>query len=190
MSRNLLQAGSFAGSKSQWDNFSLWLNRTDRPPGNWASPAHLEEVVRYHCTFPILAMRMNWSYAKHLSLFYSWPFSCLFVVWPTKFPPDCLLVSVAIIKSQHKVRSHKVASGARGLSCLELQARSLSFSLLCTLSWPRFNRGWPRAPSDQWTLCEATYNHCKHALRSVRMLHPPQRFNCFHLMGVVAELVV
>ena len=33
-------------------------------------------------------------------------------------PPDCLLVSLAIIKSQHKVRSHKVASGAGGPSCL------------------------------------------------------------------------
>ena len=72
-SRNLLQAGFFAGSKSQWDNFSLWLNQTDRPPGNWASPAHLEIIVRYlnwkidhHCTLQAhLAIRMKRNYAKH-----------------------------------------------------------------------------------------------------------------------------
>ena len=119
-SRNLLQAGFFAGSKSQWDNFSLWLNQTDRPPGNWASPAHLEIIVRYlnwkidhHCTLQAhLAIRMKRNYAKHPH------FICVYF-------PVCLLfglfsppiLSLAIIKS---LQSTELQSGehSSGLSCL------------------------------------------------------------------------
>ena len=122
--RNLLQAGFFAGSKSQWDNFSLWLNQTDRPPGNWASPAHLEIIVRYlnwkiyhHCTLQAhSAIRMKRNYAKHPN-FIHFAVCLLFDLVVKSVPPaHSLPVSLAIIKS---LQSTELQSGEQssGLSC-------------------------------------------------------------------------
>ena len=95
----------------------------------------------------------------------------LFVVWPMKFSCDCLPVSL-IIKSRQSTESQ---SGEHRpgpeLPCSRP-------ALLRTLSWPRFNRGWPRPrpPSDQWTRSGATSlqsPHCKHARPA--LLHPQQK---------------
>ena len=182
--RNLLQAGFFAGSKSQWDNFSLWLNQTDRPPGNWASPAHLEIIVRYlnwkiYSTIALSAIRMMRNYAKHPH-FIHFAVCLLFalvVSSPRPFSPG--------IPGDNKVAAKYGVTKWRAELWPELpcsgpgdSAHYLGLVLIEAAPAPAHHQTSRHGAniSLQTLLCAAFPSE--------------EWFNCLHLMGVVAELVV
>ena len=105
-------------------------------------------------------------------------------------PPDCLLVSS---HRDNKVATKYGGAAKRrtqpGAGAALLQAPSHYLGLVLI-------EAGPGPSSDQWTQSSsiATHSpHCKHAPcpgPGCAAFRAEERFNCFHLMGVVAELVV